>query len=291
LPIDFLAIGHLTHDRTPAGFRVGGTVSYSAVTAQRLGRHAGILTRGTLEGFRNGSSNSPPENVTAPADSPLHGVAIHMLPSAVSTTFSNIYHAGQRTQILEALAQPIEPEDLPAAWAGAAIVLLGPLVREVPPAWVNVFPNALLGVTPQGWMRRWDTAGRVSPTRWDNAAEFLSRADVVILSREDVGGDEAYIAVLAAQARLMIVTDGWHGATIYQGGSCRHVPPRPTQEIDPTGAGDVFATAFLIRLAETADPFTAAQFANVVASMSVEGVGVAGIPFRARVEAWLADHR
>ena len=291
MPIDFLAIGHLTHDRTPDGFRVGGTVSYSAVTAQRLGRHAGILTRGTLEGLRNGSLLYSPENVTAPVDSPLHGVAIHMLPSTVSTTFNNIYHGGQRTQILEALAPPIEPEELPPAWARVPIVLLGPLVREVPPAWVNVFPKALLGVTPQGWMRQWDATGHVSPTRWENAPEFLTRADVVILSREDVGGDEAYIATLAAQARLMIVTDGWHGATIYHAGGCRHVPPRPTQEIDPTGAGDVFATAFLIRLAETGDPFTAAQFANVVASMSVEGVSIAGIPFRARVEAWLTDHQ
>ena len=82
-------------------------------------------------------------------------------------------------------------------------------------------------------MRRWDAAGHVSPARWENAAEFLHRADVAILSREDVGGDEAYIADLARKARLLVVTDGWHGATLYMGGegiaSRRGRPPKLTR--------------------------------------------------------------
>jgi len=289
LPIDFLAIGHLTHDRTPDGFRLGGTVSYAAVTARRLGHWPAILTRAALNGLLT-TTNEPesPANVAALPGNPLEGVPIHVLPSPVSTTFVNIYRDGQRTQVIEALAEPISPAELPPAWAQVPIVLLGPLVREIPPAWVNVFPASLMGVTPQGWMRQWDAAGHVRPARWENAAEFLHRADVVILSREDMGGDEVYLAALATQARLMIVTDGWHGATIYQDGGCRRVPPRPTQEVDPTGAGDIFATAFLIRLAETGDPFTAAQFANVVASMSVEAPGMDAIPYREQVDEWLA---
>jgi sugar/nucleoside kinase (ribokinase family) len=57
--------------------------------------------------------------------------------------------------------------------------------------------------------------------------------------------------------------------------------------VDPTGAGDVFAPAFMIRLIETGDPCEAAQFANVVASFSIEGPGVTGIPMRKQVEAYL----
>ncbi len=289
MTINFLTIGHVTHDLTPDGFRLGGTVSFSAVTAQRLGWRPGVLTRGTLDGFRPEPWPGNAGNVTGLPGTPLEGTEIHLLPSAVTTTFTNIYHAGQRTQVVTAVADPISPEHLPQAWTQASVVLLGPLVREVPSSWMTIFPNALLGITPQGWMRTWDAAGHVRPTRWENGVEFLARADAVILSREDVGGDEAYIAELAHQGRLLVVTDGWHGATVYQHGSRMRIPPRATVEVEPTGAGDVFATAFLIRLAETRDPFIAARFANVVASMSVEAPGMDAIPHRAQVDAWLRE--
>jgi sugar/nucleoside kinase (ribokinase family) len=153
-----------------------------------------------------------------------------------------------------------------------------------------MFPKALLGLTPQGFMRTWDAEGHVRPTAWANPEPFLARADVVVLSREDVGGSARVVADLAARARLLVVTDGWHGATVYVGGKAHQVPPRPAVEVDPTGAGDVFATAFLIHLADTGDPFVAARFASVVASMSVEALGIASIPGRAPVEDWLRRH-
>lgn len=290
MTIDFLTIGHITHDLTPDGFRLGGTVSFSAVTARRLGWRPGVLTCGTSDGLRPGAWPDQGGNVTGLPGTALEDIEIRLIPSPVTTTFTNIYQAGRRTQVVTAVADPVTPEHLPAAWAHAPVVLLGPLVREVPASWMAMFPNALLGITPQGWMRAWDAAGHVRPTRWENAAEFLPRADAVILSREDVGGDEAYLAELAQQARLLVVTDGWHGATVYQPGSRIHVPPRPTIEVEPTGAGDVFAAAFLIRLAETQDPFAAARFANVVASMSVEAPGMAAIPDRARVDLWLREN-
>ncbi|MGQ9490994.1 MAG: PfkB family carbohydrate kinase [Anaerolineae bacterium] len=285
MSIDFLVIGHITHDRAPEGFRLGGTVSFAAVTALRLGLRPGIITRGSAEGLRNGETQV--DGLLTPAVGPLAGVPIRLLPSSVSTTFVNIYQGGQRTQLIEALAEPITPDALPDGWTAAPIVLLGPIAREVPAEWTARFPTALLGVTPQGWLRAWDAAGRVHPSRWENAGPFLERADVIILSREDVGGDDRYIAELAGQARLLVVTDGWHGATLYLAGRPHPIPPRPAVEVDPTGAGDVFATAFLVRLYETRDPLIAARFANIVASMSVEAPGMDSIPWRAQAEAWL----
>ncbi len=287
MPVDFLAIGHITHDRTPDGYRLGGTVSYAAVTASRLGHRPGILTRASTEGVTTITAPDGTEVVASSPEGILDGIPIHLLPSPVSTTFVNLYHDSQRTQVLEALAAPISPDDLPVAWADAPVVLLGPVAREVPPAWARMFPRALVGITPQGWMRRWDARGHVSPAPWEHMAEFLTHADVIILSREDVGGDDAFVAGLACEAKLLIVTDGWHGATVYRCGESFPVPPRPTHQVDPTGAGDVFATAFLIRMCETGDPVTAVRFANIVASMSVEGVGVTHIPWRDEVDAWL----
>ncbi len=289
MPIDFLVIGHITHDSTADGFRLGGTVSYAAVTASRLGHRPGILTRASTTGLTTRPAADGLSVVTTSPDAVLDGIDICLLPSPVSTTFTNIYHGIERTQIIEALAAPIAADELPPQWASAPVVLLGPVAREVPPDWTRAFPpQALVGITPQGWMRKWDEHGRVSPAPWENMQEFLTHADVIILSREDVGGDDAAIADLACRANLLIVTDGWHGATVHRCGESYPVPPRPTQQVDPTGAGDVFATAFLLRLFETRDPVVAVRFANVVASMSVEGIGMTRIPHRSEVDAWLA---
>ncbi len=289
MQIDFLAVGNVTRDIAPEGFRLGGTVSFAAVTARRLGCHPGILTRAALDGL------VPPAESIGPAGlqtsglpgTPLADIPIHVMPSPVTTTFANIYRESGRVQVIQAIADPVTPEGLPPEWADTPVVLLGPIAREIPAVWAGMFPRALLGITPQGLMRRWDEAGHVAPGPWDDAEAFLARADAVILSREDVGGDDARIGWLAARARLLVVTDGWHGATVYQDGIRIQIPPRPAVEVDPTGAGDVFATAFLVRYAETSDPQVAARFANVVASMSVEAPGQAGIPLRATVEAWL----
>ena len=58
-------------------------------------------------------------------------------------------------------------------------------------------------------------------------------------------------------------------------------------EVDSTGAGDVFAAAFFVRLDETGDPRASAGFASCAAGVSIEGVGVARIPDRGAVEARL----
>jgi hypothetical protein len=287
LAIDFLAIGHLTHDRTPNGFRLGGTVSYAAVTALRLKRKPGVLTCGTLIGADGLRPPLPGQGANETQQFPK-GIELHVAPSEVSTTFSNIYDGGRRRQVIEALADPVRIEMLPPSWVDVPVVLLGPIANELTEEWLTAFPRSLLGITPQGWMRKWDSVGNVSPTRWCDAAPFLARADAVILSREDVGGDDSYLAQLASQTKLLVVTDGWHGATLYTNGETIPVPPRSTDEVDPTGAGDVFATAFLIRLDETSDPLKAAHFATVVASMSVEASGIDGIPDRKRVEKSLA---
>jgi pfkB family carbohydrate kinase len=286
--IDFLAIGHATHDRTPDGYRRGGTVCYAAVTARRLGRRPGILTRASADGLLVQEAPGLPENVIALPSSELKGISIHLLASPVSTTFVNIYRDGRRTQVLETRAEPIGVADLPTAWSGVPIVLLGPIAGELGSSWADQFPNSIMGVTPQGWMRKWDDQGHVSSARWEGAEPYLRRADAVILSREDVGGDDAAIGELASRTRTLLVTDGWHPVELHCAGMRFVVPARPAQEIDPTGAGDVFAAGYLIGLAETGDPLAAARFAVATASMSVEGLGMAAIPDRARVDEWLS---
>jgi sugar/nucleoside kinase (ribokinase family) len=194
-------------------------------------------------------------------------------------------------QTVHAVADPIGPGDVPEAWqADSSIVLLGPLVNEVAPAVAAMFPDTLLGIVPQGWMRQWNEQGLVSHVPMDCASEVLAHADVLMLSVEDVDDDLSLAECYHDMVDIMVLTRSDYGCDVYQSGKIVPVPPRPAKEVDPTGAGDVFSTAFLIRLWETGDPMVSARFANVMASFSIEGLAYHAIPTREEVETWLAQN-
>ena len=269
---DYLVIGHITKDLLSGGFTVGGTVTYSGLTARNLGRRVGVVT-----------SASPDLDLKQT----LPGIEVVSVPSPVTTAFQNVYHNGTRQQFIKAVAVRITVEAIPPQWHYSPTVQLGPLTQELDEEVIHLFKGSLIGVTPQGWMRRWDDEGRVSPIAWTAPEKVLPFARVLILSEEDVSGDMALIQEYVELTEIVVVTAGWKGSTVYHGSQRRYFPAREVIAVDPTGAGDVFAAAYLIRLEETGDPWEAAHFANCVASFSIEKPGVTGIPNRQQVEACL----
>ncbi|MDI7274953.1 MAG: PfkB family carbohydrate kinase [Anaerolineae bacterium] len=267
---DYLVVGHVTCDLVPGGFRVGGTATYAAMTARALGYRVAVLTSAGTD---------------LPLATTFAGIDLRVVPATRSTTFENVYRDGYRVQFIRASAARLTARDLPEEWRRARIVHLGPLDQEVEPALVDAFPaETLIGVTPQGWLRRWDADGRVSSRRWTEARRILRRADAMVLSREDVGNDEEELNRYLSLARLAAVTESWQGATLHHRGRSVVFPAYNVREVDPTGAGDVFAAAFFISLAETGDPEEAARFANAAASFAVEGEGYSTVATRAAVE-------
>ncbi len=265
----YLAIGHVTRDRTPdGGFTVGGTVTYAARTAQALGCRVWMVTSAADD---------------LDLSTVLSGVVIHRTRSAVTTTFENRYTPEGRTQVVRSVARPLTPEAVPPSWREPDIVHLGPVARECDPSLVDLFPGAFVGLTPQGWMRRWDRDGRVSPAAWEQAEALLPRADAVVVSEEDVAGDEAVIARWARQARILVVTQGPAGCTLYVEGAAEQVPGFPAVEVDPTGAGDIFAAVFFVELRRGCPPLGAARLANCIAAVSVTRPGLDGTPTREEV--------
>jgi sugar/nucleoside kinase (ribokinase family) len=245
-------------------------VTFASLTARNLGLRTAVVTRAS------------PDLDFGPL---YQGIEVLRLPSPVTTTFQNLYSTdGTRTQFLRAVAGHIRAEDIPSAWREAKIVLLGPLAGELEGSIVETFPHALIGVTPQGWMRSWDDEGRVFPKPWEGAAEVLNYAKVVVFSEKDVQRDENVIQAYARMADILVVTHGPGGATVYHRGEVRRLPAFETVEADPTGAGDVFAAAYLIELERSGDPYAAAHFANCVASFIVEKPGIEGIPTLEQVE-------
>lgn len=263
--VDYLFIGHASRDLTADGPRLGGTVTFGAWMAYALGMRVGIVT-------------SAPNDMLDLLSPLMERATVVCIPSANATTFTNTYTSAGRTQILSSQAGPLTFENIPDEWRGAPIVHLGPIAAEVDPALAEHFTESLVGVTPQGWMRQWDEAGKVSYAPWVSASQILSVADAVVLSIEDVQYDESVIQNLGAQAQVLIATRGSAGSTLYVGGTPQTIPSLPQPEVDPTGAGDVFATSFFFRYQSTGDPVQAAHFATILARDSVRRAGLMGIP-------------
>ena len=113
---------------------------------------------------------------------------------------------------------------------------------------------------------------------------------MVVLSEEDVAGDAGAVDAYRTRVRIVVLTRGAQGATVYAGDGVLHVPAYPAREVDPTGAGDVFAAAFAIRYHKEKDLLGAALFAAATASLVVEAPGGSAIPSLAQVEQRLAAY-
>lgn len=261
-PVDYLLIGHVTQDLLTAGSSVGGTAVYSGLTAAALGLRVGIVT-------------SFGSDITYPYHP---AVQIKLVPTSSSTTFRNIYTSAGRTQYVYHPAAPLDYAAVPEIWRDAPIVHLGPVMQEVDPKLARSFPNSMVALTPQGWMRGANSDSRVHFSDWPEARFVLESAQAAVFSIEDVRGDESIVEEIISSIRVLVVTEGAAGARLYWNGDVRYFRPPPTVEVDPVGAGDIFAAAFFIRMQQTHDPWEAARFATLLASTSVTRRGLLGIP-------------
>ncbi len=261
-PIDYLVIGHLTKDLSKEGMRIGGTAAYASLTATVLGARVGVVT-------------SWAEDLPL---GPMSAIPISNFLCETTTTFENIPSEKGRIQTVHEVAHKLDFYNIPEIWRTAPIVHLGPVAQEVEPGLIRYFPSALIGITPQGWLRNWDKNGRVTPSEWPEASFMLEQAGAVVISVEDVGFDESRIEEMAASSRILAVTESHQGSRVFWNGDVRRFRPPHQVEVDATGAGDVFAAAFFIRLQTTRDPWEAARFATALSAISVTRPGLEGIP-------------
>jgi hypothetical protein len=272
-PVDYLAIGHITQDITPEGMQSGGTVAFSGLTALAFGLKVGIVT-------------SIPDQIETPH---LREIQISFNPTLSASTFENIHTPHGRIQFLHDKAANIGGEDIPAAWRKTPIVHLGPVCQEMDPEIIQSFSDSFIGVTPQGWLRTWDETGRISHGGWPNPDLILEKASAVVLSYEDVHEDETWIESWIPKTKVLVITEGDRGARVYWNGDLRFFRAPEVNIIDSTGAGDIFAAVFFIRMAHTRDPWEAARCAVKLASISVSRERFDGIPTPDEIRAVLTE--
>jgi hypothetical protein len=262
--IDYVAIGHICADLQPDGsMRLGGTALFAALTAHRLGLRTAIVT-----------ACAPDFDLSAlPED-----VLLVRQPSAATTIFENRYHADGRTQLLHGRAATIDADLVPHTWRDA------PIVHEVPATIAALFPHALIGVTPQGWLRTVQPNKVVTTTPSVLLELALPGVRVVIVSEEDVQGDETLVRRLAQHVELLLLTRAERGATVFEGETATDVAAFPAAVVDPTGAGDVFAAALFLALQQGHTAVAAARWACAAAACAIEGPGISTLPTQQDVE-------
>jgi hypothetical protein len=272
-PIDYLVIGHLTKDLTPQGSRMGGTASFASLTGKALGMRVGIIT-----------SCGNDIDRTSLADIP-----IIIKPTDQSTTFENVYTQHVRIQYLYHRAPTLDYSLVPEIWKDTPIVHLGPLDQEADPNLSKLFPNSLVVLTPQGFMRSWDKEGRVSLCEWPESRYVLGNSEIAVMSIEDVQGDETRIEEMASSIKILVVTEAANGARVFWNGDIRRFVPPHMEEVDATGAGDIFAAAYFFRYLHTNDPWESARFATNLAAFSVLRQGLDSIPTTKEINSCLVE--
>ena len=268
---DYLAVGNPTLDvrSGPAGapaFTVGGTVVYAAVQAARLGLTAAVAGR------------------LAAVDRPAvrwacgPGVMLRLQPAEATTVFDN--SVGQpRVQHLRSWAGAVDLDDLPGR---CRILHVGPVAREVDLSAAGAVSAEFVGITPQGALRHWDAAGRVT----HRVIEFVPgvRADAVVLSYDELPFARALVDDVVARGGVVVATKGAVGCTVLSGSGAEEYEAFAVAVTDDTGAGDVFSAAFFVEYSRGAGVSRAVRFASAAAALSIQGDGVSAVADRDRIE-------
>lgn len=263
MPPEFVVVGHISKDLTSRGPMPGGAALYAALTVAALGHTVGLLTR------------TGPDIALDPLPPAVELVNV---PSPTTTTVENTHTGSARSQTIYAVADPIQTSDVPWGWLDAPVVLLVPIANEFAPSFAARFPKSLVGAGLQGWLRRWDAKGRVRPRSPREALGALPPLGALFASRDDWAGDWEELEEAGSASPILVVTLADKGARLKLGDNWTDLPPIPTDLVDATGAGDVFAAAFMVRLFETRDPHESAAFASIAAALSIRGIGVTAIP-------------
>ncbi len=275
----------IEHPERGTLYRAGGSAFYSALQAARLGLRALIVTQGVPEEV---------EKLLAPY---LDELELRVIPAQHTTTLSTRGAGAERSQRLLAWAGPIVEPMTP----DTAILHIAPVARETPVSWRG--KAEFVGVTPQGLVRQWqedeglpivqlDTGsllgdiplvppdsealpGRMTAVALEQAL-LPGRFDAAVIAEQECSSCHALFPAARRHGAIVAVTAGSRPTTVHLPGdqSVAQTPLPPVVPMcDDIGAGDVFAAAFFVALAEGREALEAAVFANAAAAMRIAGEG------------------
>lgn len=269
MSFDYTTVGHVSVDVMADGSRrAGGSAFYGALQAARLGRRALILTRGV------------PQEIE-PLLAPYRGeLAFEVEPAPQTTTLTTTGIGHERAQRMVAWAGAIAA----APEVDTTILHLAPIARETGQRWRG--HAGFVGLTPQGLLRTWTQAESRIVLAPLERSQLPERCDAAVFSRLE----RPYCEALLGGPTLVAVTDEADPTELLlpDGTHTRVGVPAVDRMRDDMGAGDVFAAAFFLALADGEEPSVAAAFANAAAAIRIAGAGPDAVGDRAAIQARVA---
>jgi sugar/nucleoside kinase (ribokinase family) len=252
-------VGLVSLDRVDGGLpRLGGAPFYAARALRLLGHPAVLVTKLAAEDSGRG----------------LHALGVPVVARAAARTVSfriENENGSRRSLELEEPGEPWSAEDA-RGWVGEALsqadwVHAGALTRDdfPPETLATLGRGRKLSLDGQGLVR----PGRTGPVELDGEYDpsVLRHVDLLKLSQDEADAlglrlDERSLRSLGV--REIVVTLGRTGCVVYADGLAEHIPTRPLDVADPTGAGDEFMAAYLSYRRRRHAPHSAAHLASEV---------------------------
>ena len=181
----------------PRGWRLGGGVTYSALTTARLG-----LRTAAVVGVDAAARGAAELDLLRAA-----GVDLMLVPLAEGPVFLNEETPAGRRQTCIRPSVPLPVPSLPESWQRTRAWSLVPVAGELGEGWAAAIPaEAVVSCAWQGSLRRL-SAGQPVRRRPPRASALLGRADIVGASHHDLDPAtplEELLALLKPGARLLI---------------------------------------------------------------------------------------
>ena len=251
-------VGLVSLDRVDGGIpRLGGAPWHAARALRLLGYPAVLVTKLAEEDAGRG----------------LHalGLPVAWRPAARTIGFRIENAAEGRVLELEEAGEPWSLADA-QGWAREALAGCD---------WIHAgaltgadFPSDVLAALRRGRRLSFDGQGLVrssAPGPVELGSDFDSRllahVDILKLSQEEADAlglalDERSLGSLGVPE--VVVTLGSSGSVVYAEGIAEHVPTRPLDVADPTGAGDAFMATYVSYRSRRHSPPSAAHLASEV---------------------------
>lgn len=262
-------VGNLSSDRLDgSGPRVGGAPYYAGRALRALGRRGVIVTK---------CAEADRRHLLTPLV--RLGLPVLWRASASSAAFAIRYDGEDRSMVVEALGDPWTAEEargwVRQALAGIDWVHVAPLSRTdfSPETLAELARGRRLLLDGQGLVR----PGRDGPLELDAAydPELLRPVSILKLAEEEallVAGDLDRVSLRSLDVPEVVVTLGSRGSLVVAEGLAGHIPARRVSTgVDPTGAGDAFASAYLAARAAGERPVAAARRASALVADLLEG--------------------
>lgn len=288
--LDVVHLGAASRDLTdddPRGWRLGGGVTYAALTTARLG-----LATAAAIGLDGLAATAWELDLLRDA-----GVEIRQIRLTEGPVFVNEERPTGRVQVAHAVGVRLPDDPLPERWRSAVAWGVAPVADELPlalPSWIP--DQALVVLGWQGLLRTLRAGERVE-RRDPRPDPVVRRADLIGLSRTDVARDIS-LATLAGFLRdgsRLVITDGARGGEVVEIHAGQPTARHPyasipaVREVDATGAGDTFLAALLSAIVDggrddrdarsTSWPTDAQlRFASAAAAIAVGAPGLEGVP-------------